>query len=116
MAPFGEVQEVTGVTLPLRLVLGLPMLTVTLPVVVQPPGAVTVTDQVPGPLIVMLEVVAPVLQRKSVNDVAFVTTTVPVCPGQRLAGAEISGFVELPEVTSTESVPVQPLSFVTVTE
>ena len=44
MLPFGEEHEVEVVVLPVRFILELPDCTTTLPVPVQPPGAVTVTE------------------------------------------------------------------------
>ena len=44
MTPFCEVHEVTGLTFPERVILELPLFTVTLPVPVHPPLAVTVTE------------------------------------------------------------------------
>ena len=43
-----------------------PESTVTEPVAVHPPLAVTVTEYIPGAVILMLEVISPVLHRKSI--------------------------------------------------
>ena len=67
----------TGLVFPLIVILELPLATITLPVPVQPPAAVTVTEYVPGAFIVMLDVVSPVLQRKSMYVEAFTISMVP---------------------------------------
>lgn len=104
----------TGKVIPVKSIVAPEFSTTTISDAEHPPGAVAVTEYVPGVFTIMEEVVSPVLQRKDSKSEALSTSMIVLWPEQIGSGAlSIGGRV--PERISRSSTPMQPTAFSTYT-